>query len=73
MLCDLFILWAFRDITCRTNLFPSVLLPSGYSWSLWKMAPWPRSVDKAEEAGGLLAGSEICARLAQETTLVIEG
>lgn len=36
------------------------------------MAPWPRSVDKAEEAGTLLAESEICVRLAQESTLVIE-
>lgn len=53
--------------------FPSLLLPSGCSWSLWGVAPWPRSVDEAEEAGTVLTESEICVRLAQETMLVIEG
>lgn len=37
------------------------------------MAPWPRSGDKAEEKGTLLAESEIGVRLAQGTVLVIEG
>lgn len=69
VICSFFC--SFRDIACRTNLFPSMLLPSGYSW-VWKMAPWPRSVNKAEEAG-ILAESKICVRLAQETTLSIEG
>lgn len=57
----------------KHNLQDKSVLPSGYSWSLWKMAPWPRSVDKAEEAGSVLAESEIFVRLARETTLVIEG
>lgn len=37
------------------------------------MAPWPRSVDKAEEAGMLLTESEIYVRLSRETMLVVEG